>query len=138
MGFFEDAIILAYAVLPLINGYAYYPQAVKLYKCTPEEARSTSLGAWSLWVGCTLVGLLYSGVIIQDTLYTLSCCVNFIACTTITLLTVRQRLLDDDPAYSSRWVRSIRSWRSWASKDKVAIGRASSLPTEIGSPVSSQ
>ena len=39
---------------------------------------------------------------------------------------------------SSRWTRSRRSCRSWASTDKVAIGRASRRRNEIGSPVSSQ
>jgi hypothetical protein len=39
---------------------------------------------------------------------------------------------------SSRWTRSIRSWRSCASIDSVAIGRASSRLRPIGSPVSSQ
>jgi hypothetical protein len=39
---------------------------------------------------------------------------------------------------SSRWTRSIRSWRSCASIDSVAIGRASSRLMPIGSPVSSQ
>jgi hypothetical protein len=35
-------------------------------------------------------------------------------------------------------IRSLRSWRSWASTVIVAIGRASSLASEIGSPVTSQ
>ena len=39
---------------------------------------------------------------------------------------------------SSRWTRSIRSWRSCASIDSVAIGRASRRRRPIGSPVSSQ
>lgn len=39
---------------------------------------------------------------------------------------------------SSRWVRSRRSWRSCASIDSVAIGRASRRLSEMGSPVSSQ
>ena len=43
-----------------------------------------------------------------------------------------------DCRQSSRWTRSLRSWRSWASNDSVAIGRASSRFSEIGSPVSSQ
>ncbi len=42
------------------------------------------------------------------------------------------------PAQSSRCTRSIRSWRSCASIDSVAIGRASSRRRPIGSPVSSQ
>ena len=46
---------------------------------------------------------------------------------------------DEAPrAYSSRWVRSMRSWRSCASTLKVAICRASSRRTPMGSPVSSQ
>ena len=39
---------------------------------------------------------------------------------------------------SSRWTRSLRSWRSCASRLRVAIGRASRRFSEIGSPVSSQ
>ena len=39
---------------------------------------------------------------------------------------------------SSRWVRSSRSWRSCASIESVAMGRASSRLMAIGSPVSSQ
>ena len=39
---------------------------------------------------------------------------------------------------SSRWTRSIRSCRSCASTESVAIGRASSRRSPIGSPVSSQ
>jgi hypothetical protein len=39
---------------------------------------------------------------------------------------------------SSRYTRSLRSCRSCASTDRVAIGRASSRRSEIGSPVSSQ
>ncbi len=39
---------------------------------------------------------------------------------------------------SSRWVFSRLSWRSWASMESVAIGRASSRFRLIGSPVSSQ
>ena len=35
-------------------------------------------------------------------------------------------------------VRSFRSWRSCASRERVAIGRASRRATEMGSPVSSQ
>ena len=42
------------------------------------------------------------------------------------------------PRHSSRYTRSRRSWRSCASIDKVAIGRASRRLMEIGSPVSSQ
>ena len=38
----------------------------------------------------------------------------------------------------SRWVRSRLSWRSCASTERVAIGRASSRFRPIGSPVSSQ
>ena len=41
-------------------------------------------------------------------------------------------------AHSSRYIRWRRSWRSWASIDNVAIGRASRRLIEIGSPVSSQ
>ena len=41
-------------------------------------------------------------------------------------------------APSSRRVRSIRSWRSCASTESVAIGRASRRFSAIGSPVSSQ
>ena len=41
-------------------------------------------------------------------------------------------------AQSSRCTRSMRSWRSCASIDSVAIGRASSRRRPIGSPVSSQ
>ena len=44
----------------------------------------------------------------------------------------------DQSAPSSRRVRSRRSWRSCASTDSVAIGRASRRFSEIGSPVSSQ
>jgi len=40
--------------------------------------------------------------------------------------------------YSSRWVRSSRSWRSCASTLKVAMGRASRRRRLIGSAVSSQ
>ena len=43
-----------------------------------------------------------------------------------------------EPAQSSRIVRSLRSWRSCASRQRVAIGRASRRLTPIGSPVSSQ
>ncbi len=39
---------------------------------------------------------------------------------------------------SSRWTRSMRSWRSCASIDRVAIGRAIRRFRPIGSPVSSQ
>jgi two-component system, cell cycle sensor histidine kinase and response regulator CckA len=39
---------------------------------------------------------------------------------------------------SSRWVRSMRSWRSCASMLRVAIGRASRRRMPIGSSVSSQ
>ena len=39
---------------------------------------------------------------------------------------------------SSRCTRSMRSWRSCASIDSVAMGRASSRRRPIGSPVSSQ
>lgn len=39
---------------------------------------------------------------------------------------------------SSRWIFSIRSCRSCASIDRVAMGRASSRFRPIGSPVSSQ
>ena len=45
---------------------------------------------------------------------------------------------NDQSAPSSRRVRSRRSWRSCASTDSVAIGRASRRFSEIGSPVSSQ
>ena len=41
-------------------------------------------------------------------------------------------------AQSSRWTRSMRSWRSCASIVRVAIGRASSRRRPIGSSVSSQ
>ena len=41
-------------------------------------------------------------------------------------------------AQSSRYTRSRRSWRSCASSDRVAIGRASRRRRLIGSPVSSQ
>lgn len=41
-------------------------------------------------------------------------------------------------ARSSRWTFSLRSCRSCASMESVAIGRASSRLSEIGSPVSSQ
>ena len=41
-------------------------------------------------------------------------------------------------AQSSRWTRSMRSWRSCASIDRVAIGRASRRRRPIGSSVSSQ
>ena len=39
---------------------------------------------------------------------------------------------------SSRKTFSRRSWRSWASSDSVAMGRASRRFRPIGSPVSSQ
>ena len=42
------------------------------------------------------------------------------------------------PPQSSRCTRSIRSWRSCASIDRVAIGRASRRRNPIGSLVSSQ
>ncbi len=42
------------------------------------------------------------------------------------------------PPQSARCVLSRRSWRSWASMLSVAIGRASSRSTPIGSAVSSQ
>lgn len=42
------------------------------------------------------------------------------------------------PGYSSRRVRSMRSWRSCASTLSVAIGLASRRLSAIGSPVSSQ
>ena len=42
------------------------------------------------------------------------------------------------PGQSSRWTRSMRSWRSCASMERVAIGRASRRLRPIGSPVSSQ
>lgn len=41
-------------------------------------------------------------------------------------------------AQSSRWTRSFRSCRSCASRERVAIGRASRRFREMGSPVSSQ
>lgn len=40
--------------------------------------------------------------------------------------------------YSSRYTFSRRSCISWASRESVAIGRASSRAIPIGSPVSSQ
>jgi hypothetical protein len=48
------------------------------------------------------------------------------------------KTVNDDVGYSSREIFSCRSWRSCASTVIVAIGRASSLASEIGSPVTSQ
>ncbi len=49
-----------------------------------------------------------------------------------------QRGVAANAAQSSRWTRSMRSWRSCASIDRVAIGRASRRRRPMGSSVSSQ
>ena len=49
-----------------------------------------------------------------------------------------RRLQVTSPLQSSRNTFSRRSWRSWASSDSVAMGRASRRFNPIGSPVSSQ
>ena len=54
---------------------------------------------------------------------------------------VQRGVADGSPRHgvqSSRCTRSMRSWRSCASIERVAMGRASSRRRPIGSPVSSQ
>ncbi|HNQ92130.1 MAG TPA: hypothetical protein PKI93_04290 [Alphaproteobacteria bacterium] len=63
---------IAYSFLPVVNSWAFLPQAVKLYRSSPIEARSVSLSAWLMWFGASFVSLMYGLTNLHDTLFCIS------------------------------------------------------------------
>ncbi|MDD3021001.1 MAG: hypothetical protein PHX61_08505 [Alphaproteobacteria bacterium] len=65
----EYLFALAYSFLPIANSIAYFPQVAKLYKSSAEESRSMSLSAWFMWLGGSLISLMYGITNLHDPLF---------------------------------------------------------------------
>lgn len=90
----EETIAFSYALLPLINSAAFLPQAFKLYKSTPEEARSISLEAWGIWLLASIITFLYGVINLHDPLFCLVASVSVFWNITLITLVVWKRVLD--------------------------------------------
>lgn len=77
-----------YALVPLVNSWAYFPQAYKLYKAEPVEVRSVSIGSWAMWLLCSLITLLYGLMKLHDPLFCAVAGVSVFWNVTVILLTV--------------------------------------------------
>ncbi|MFA7276538.1 MAG: hypothetical protein WC043_07040 [Pseudobdellovibrionaceae bacterium] len=67
----DDLISFAYSLLPLVNSWAYLPQAVRLFTCERESLKSMSLWSWMTWLCCSVITLLYGVFKLHDPLFIL-------------------------------------------------------------------
>lgn len=84
----ENTVILLYSLLPFVSSSAYLPQVRKILTSSAEEVKSVSLGAWSLWLGCSIVTLLYGTIHLHDTLFCFVASVNTFWCALVIGITL--------------------------------------------------
>jgi len=101
----DDFVSYLYALVPLVNSWAYFPQALKLYRAQPIEVRSVSIGSWVTWLLCSAITLFYGLFKLHDVLFCVVAAVSVfwnVAVIILTLWKLRAGQLCPAPVVLSR------------------------------------
>lgn len=87
----EKIIILMYTCAAFVNMVSFLPQVFTLLRDRTRSS-SISLQTQSMWMYTVTSGVLYAYIVMGDPVFMLAATVTFIGCSSVTLLTVFNRI----------------------------------------------